>query len=59
MGEFYKSNMRELPQTLFEQADYHNIDSEQGKIECGDIIDPMEKGWVKDHQVILLSDFKI
>lgn len=52
----YKSNMRELPQTLFEQADYYYIDSEQGKIECGDIIDPLEKGWVKDHQVILLSD---
>ncbi|MFE4706953.1 hypothetical protein [Peribacillus simplex] len=48
-----------MPQTLFEQAVYHNIDSEQGKIECGDIIDPMEKGWVKDHQVILLSDFII
>jgi ornithine cyclodeaminase len=52
----YKSNMRELPQTLFEQADYYYIDSEQGKVECGDIIDPLEKGWVKDHQVILLSD---
>ena len=52
----YKSNMRELPQSLFEQADYYFIDSEQGKIECGDIIDPLEKGWVKDHQVILLSD---
>ncbi|MFJ5760486.1 ornithine cyclodeaminase family protein [Neobacillus sp. NPDC093182] len=52
----YKSNMRELPQTLFELADYYYIDSEQGKIECGDIIDPLEKGWVKDHQVILLSD---
>ena len=51
--------MRELPQTLFEQADYYYIDSEQGKIERGDIIDPFEKGWVKDHQVILLSDFKI
>ncbi|WP_236311985.1 hypothetical protein [Pseudalkalibacillus salsuginis] len=48
--------MRELPQTLFEQADYYYIDSEQGKVESGDIIDPMEKGWVKDPQVLLLSD---
>lgn len=52
----YKSNMRELPQVLFEQADYYYIDSEQGKIECGDIIDPLENGWIKDNQVILLSN---
>ena len=48
--------MREFPQTLFEQADYYYIDSEQGKIECGDIINPMEKGRVKDYQVNLLPD---
>ncbi|MGQ3380870.1 ornithine cyclodeaminase family protein [Priestia endophytica] len=52
----YKSNMREFPQALFEQAESYYIDSEQGKIECGDIIDPLEKSWIKDNQVILLSD---
>lgn len=52
----YKSNMRELPKSLFEQADYYYIDSEQGKVECGDIIDPLKNGWVKEDQVILLSD---
>ncbi|MCM3411841.1 ornithine cyclodeaminase family protein [Metabacillus litoralis] len=53
----YKSNMRELPQKLFEDSDYYYIDSEQGKVECGDIIDPLEKGWVKNNQIVLLSDF--
>jgi ornithine cyclodeaminase/alanine dehydrogenase-like protein (mu-crystallin family) len=52
----YKRNMRELPQTLFENLDYYYIDSEQGKIECGDIIDPLEKGWIKENQIVLLSD---
>ena len=52
----YKSNMRELPQSLFEQADCYYIDSEQGKTECGDIIDPLKNGWVKENQVVLLSD---
>ncbi|WP_227940389.1 ornithine cyclodeaminase family protein [Alkalihalobacillus deserti] len=52
----YKSNMRELPQSLFESLDYYYIDSEQGKIECGDIIDPLKEGWVKESQIVLLSD---
>ena len=52
----YKTHMRELPQTLFEQADYYYIDSEQGKLEVGDIIDPIKNGWVKEEQVVLLSD---
>ncbi|MGS2779619.1 ornithine cyclodeaminase family protein [Robertmurraya sp. GLU-23] len=53
----YKSNMRELPRKLFENLDYYYIDSEQGKVECGDIIDPLENGWIKDNQIVLLSDF--
>ena len=52
----YKSNMRELPQKLFERANYYFIDSEKGKEECGDIIDPIKNGWVQEEQVILLSD---
>lgn len=55
----YKSNMRELPQKLFEEADYYFIDSEKGKEECGDIIDPIKNGWLQEEQVILLSELII
>ncbi|MFJ7727735.1 ornithine cyclodeaminase family protein [Neobacillus sp. NPDC097160] len=52
----YKSNMRELPEELFRRAEYYYIDSEQGKVECGDIIDPIANQWISENQVILLSD---
>ncbi|OCA85036.1 ornithine cyclodeaminase family protein [Pseudobacillus wudalianchiensis] len=52
----YDHDMREFPRALFEGVDYYYIDSEQGKVECGDIIDPLKNGWVKDEQVILMSD---
>lgn len=52
----YKSNMRELPKRLFKSAEYFYIDSSDGKNECGDIIDPLENKWVKEKNVILLSD---
>lgn len=52
----YKSNMREFPEELFKRAESYYIDSEQGKVECGDIIDPIANGWVEENNVILLSD---
>ena len=48
--------MREFPKALFEEMDYYFIDSEEGKVECGDIIAPLENDWVKEEQVVLMSD---
>lgn len=55
----YKENMRELPEELFRSAPYYVIDSEDGKKECGDIIDPIQNGWVSETNVVLLSDLLI
>ncbi|MFD1927585.1 ornithine cyclodeaminase family protein [Sporosarcina siberiensis] len=52
----YKSNMRELPEKLFRSAEQYIIDSEQGKVECGDIMDPLENKWISEKDVVLLSD---
>ncbi len=52
----YRSDMRELPQSLFENLNYYYIDSEQGKQETGDIIDPIKEGWIDEERVILFSD---
>jgi ornithine cyclodeaminase/alanine dehydrogenase-like protein (mu-crystallin family) len=52
----YKENMRELPEELFKSTPYFVIDSEDGKKECGDIIDPIQNGWVSKDSVFLLSD---
>jgi ornithine cyclodeaminase/alanine dehydrogenase-like protein (mu-crystallin family) len=42
-GGSFDRNMREFPKVLFEGIDYYFVDSEQGKVECGDIIDPLKK----------------
>ncbi|MFC2947649.1 ornithine cyclodeaminase family protein [Virgibacillus sediminis] len=55
----YKENMRELPEELFKSAAYYVIDSEDGKRECGDIIDPIQSGWVENKNIVLLSDLII
>lgn len=52
----YKVNMRELPQALFESATHLFIDSEDGKREVGDIIDPIENKWIDEKNVVLISD---
>lgn len=55
VGSFDR-HMREFPKALFEEIDYYFIDSDEGKVECGDIIDPLKNGWVKEDQVVLMSD---
>lgn len=55
VGSYMKS-MRELPEALFRSAAYYFIDSEDGKKEVGDIAEPLEKGWIEEEKVILLSD---
>lgn len=55
VGSFNR-HMRELPKKLFTSAEYYFIDSELGKEECGDIIDPITNEWIDEEHVILLSD---
>ena len=55
----FKENMRELPEEIFKSAPYYVIDSEDGKNECGDIIDPIQNGWIEEDRVLLLSDLLI
>ena len=55
----YKENMRELPEELFKSSAYYVIDSEDGKKECGDIIEPLQKGWIREEHIILLSDLLV
>lgn len=55
VGSFNK-HMRELPEALFRNAPYYFIDSEKGKEECGDIIDPIAKGWIDENRVVLMSE---
>jgi ornithine cyclodeaminase/alanine dehydrogenase-like protein (mu-crystallin family) len=43
----YSSEMRELPDELFELVDYVFIDSEHGMSESGDLIDPVNKGLIR------------
>lgn len=52
----FNEHMRELPEKLFTNTSTYFIDSEQGKIECGDIIDPIKKGWIDERNVTLLSE---
>lgn len=52
----FDAAMRELPESLFRSATYYFIDSEDGKKECGDIIDPIRNKWMEEDDVILLSD---
>lgn len=51
----YKPNMREYPKSLFEDLEYVYIDAEYAKLETGDIIVPLEEGWVKEDQIIHLG----
>lgn len=52
----YKENMRELPEKLFTGAEFFYIDSSDGKRECGDIMTPLANGWIKEENVVLLSE---
>ncbi len=53
----YKPNMQELPQALFELLDEMFIDVEFAKEEAGDLINPIENGWIKEEGVHTLGKF--
>lgn len=47
----YKPNMREFPEAVFRQLDRLFIDTEHGLHESGDLITPLEQGWIAPSQV--------
>jgi len=55
----YRTDMQELPEELFRSTPYYFIDSEDGKREVGDIINPIQHGWIDEENVVLLSDLII
>jgi ornithine cyclodeaminase/alanine dehydrogenase-like protein (mu-crystallin family) len=53
----YKPEMRELPQSLYSVAEQLYIDTEHGLHESGDLITPLEKGWINQEQIISFSAY--
>jgi len=51
----YKPEMREFPQALFAQIKRLYIDTNFAKEESGDVITPLEKGWIQPEQVMTLG----
>jgi ornithine cyclodeaminase/alanine dehydrogenase-like protein (mu-crystallin family) len=54
VGSFRK-DMQELPDVVYQQAEQVIIDSPAAGEEVGDIINPLQKGWIADHQIIGLG----
>ena len=46
----YKPDMREYPEALYRLLDQVFVDTEHGLHESGDLLTPLEKGWVKREQ---------
>lgn len=51
----YKPNMREYPQEIFDLVDKVFIDTEFGKHETGDLITPIQEGWIKEDDIFTFS----
>lgn len=51
----YKYEMRELPQALFQVVDRVYVDTELALEESGDLIVPMENGWLRRDYIIPFS----
>ena len=52
----YKPEMREYPQAIFKQLDYMFIDTDHAFHETGDLITPINEGWISKEQVISLGE---
>ncbi len=48
----YKPNMQELPLSIYEKANKVYVDTLHAKEECGDIKIPLDKGLIKDDDII-------
>lgn len=53
----YKPDMRELPDVLFEIVDKVIIDTDFGKVESGDLSQPIESNIIKSEDVVTMGSF--
>ncbi len=51
----YKPDMREFPASLFRLLDRMFVDTDHAAAESGDLIDPLENGWIRRDQVLTLG----
>ena len=53
----YKPEMREFPQALYRLVDQVLIDTEHGLEESGDLITPLNNGWIEESQIVRFGSF--
>jgi ornithine cyclodeaminase/alanine dehydrogenase-like protein (mu-crystallin family) len=53
----YKPEMRELPEALYKLLDQVLIDTEHGLEESGDLITPLEKGWISKEKILTFGQY--
>lgn len=53
----YQPNVREIPSTLYTLIDKVHIDTEDALDESGDIIVPLDEGWITKDQVQTLGEY--
>jgi ornithine cyclodeaminase len=56
VGSFQPA-MREFPQSLYEVTDKIYLDTEHAIEESGDLIHPLEQGWIKEDQLKNMANF--
>lgn len=52
----YKKDMQELPRALFSLVEEVYADTDHARHETGDLIIPLQQGWLADEQIALLAD---
>jgi ornithine cyclodeaminase/alanine dehydrogenase-like protein (mu-crystallin family) len=52
----YKPDMQEFSKALFELADTIFVDTMVAKKESGDLFNPLQNGWIQDHQIAEIAD---
>lgn len=55
----YKPDMREYPEVLFRTVEEVFVDTEQAIEETGDLLTPLEEGWIKESQISPAGDFVV
>jgi len=53
----YKPDMREFPRALFHLIEQVLIDTEHGLEESGDLITPLDKGWIEKSQILKFGSY--
>ncbi len=53
----FRPNMREFPRALFKLIQRVYVDTHHAAFECGDILVPLEKGWIKNDQIHTIGEY--